>query len=409
MKITIQLRNALAGVLFASMVLITPRLAASSLSQHHGKADLSRLVIIGDSLLADFQNGSLMASQQTNGISALIARQAGVSLSLPLIAEPGFPNVLQLINPGPPPQIVRASGVSTGRVDLATQPMNLAVPGHRVIDALETRPDFPIDSLTDLVLGFPGLLGGVSRSQIEWAEALQPTTIIIWIGNNDALNAAIAGDISALTPAAQFESAYSNLVARLAATGATLVVANIPDVTVIPYVLPVSETAAVFGVPLTTFVAALGVTTNDYLTLDNLEAVGAILQGFVSGPLTDAQVLDSAEVAQIRAATQEFNRIIAAQAAAKGAVLVDMNRFLTRLDRHGRTVEGQHLTTRFLGGIFSLDGVHPSNTGAALTANHFIHIMNAKAAAHIRPVNVSTVERQDPLVFKITHAQSGNQ
>src|SRR6266545_2943999 len=60
--------------------------------------------------------------------------------------------------------------------------------------ALEMRPDFPIDSMTDLVLGLPGLLGGVLRSQVEWAEALAPTTIIVWIGNNDALNAAIASD-----------------------------------------------------------------------------------------------------------------------------------------------------------------------------------------------------------------------
>src|SRR6266545_3609407 len=58
--------------------------------------------------------------------------------------------------------------------------------------ALEMRPDFPIDSMTDLVLGLPGLLGGVLRSQVEWAEALAPTTIILWIGSNDALGAVLA-------------------------------------------------------------------------------------------------------------------------------------------------------------------------------------------------------------------------
>ncbi len=65
--------------------------------------------------------------------------------------------------------------------------MDLAVPGQNVQDALTTRPSFPIDDLTDLVLGFPGLLGGLSRSQVEWAENLFPTTIFVWLGNDDAL------------------------------------------------------------------------------------------------------------------------------------------------------------------------------------------------------------------------------
>ena len=38
------------------------------------KLDLSVPVFVGDSLLAGFQNSSLMASQQTNGIAAIIAK-----------------------------------------------------------------------------------------------------------------------------------------------------------------------------------------------------------------------------------------------------------------------------------------------------------------------------------------------
>ncbi len=340
-----------------------------------------------------------MESQQTNGIAAWIARQARIQLPLPLIAEPGIPNVLTLVSAGPPPEIVPAPGSSTGRVDILTQTLNLAVPGHRVIDALEKRPDFPVDSLTDLVLGLPGLLSGISRSQVEWAEALEPTTIVAWIGNNDALNAAIAGDASVLTPVTEFETAYSNLVKRLAATGAKVVVANIPDVSVIPFVQPASAAAALFGVPLEIFVGALGISTNDFLTLDNLGTVAAILQGFASGPLTDAQSLDAVEVEEIREATRQFNSIIAAQAAANGAVLVDLHEFLNTLNRRGAVVRGQRLSTDFLGGIFSLDGVHPTNTGAALTANEFIKTMNRKLHTAIPPVNVRRVERNDPLVF----------
>ena len=35
------------------------------------------------------------------------------------------------------------------------------------------------------------------------------------------------------------------------------------------------------------------------------------------------------------------------------------------------------LTTAFLGGLFSLDGMHPTNTGYALIANEAIKAMNA--------------------------------
>jgi len=47
------------------------------------KADLSRLVVVGDSLSAGFQNGSLLDSQQVHGYANLVAQQAGANLRLP--------------------------------------------------------------------------------------------------------------------------------------------------------------------------------------------------------------------------------------------------------------------------------------------------------------------------------------
>jgi hypothetical protein len=71
------------------------------------QADLSNLVVIGDSLSAGFQNFSLYDSDsavppappggQKHGFAALIAQQANVSLDLPLIQYPGIP---PLANPG---------------------------------------------------------------------------------------------------------------------------------------------------------------------------------------------------------------------------------------------------------------------------------------------------------------------
>src|SRR5690349_19160117 len=99
------------------------------------RAGLSRLVVVGDSLSAGFQNGSLLDVQQPHGYASLVANQAGSTLTLPLIAAPGIPNVLTLASLGPPPVIVRAPGTSTGRDNPLEQPMNLAVPLQNVQDA----------------------------------------------------------------------------------------------------------------------------------------------------------------------------------------------------------------------------------------------------------------------------------
>jgi hypothetical protein len=63
-------------------------------------------------------------------------------------------------------------------------------------------------------------------------------------------------------------------------------------------------------------------------------------------------------------------------------------------------VGGRHLTTGFLGGLFSLDGIHPTNTGYAILANDVISTMNSQMGTIIPLVSVATVAAADPLVFE---------
>lgn len=406
MKLNIVSRLLLACLLATGVVLSNLNVASSAPSgamrpSAKQKADLSRLVVVGDSLSAGFQNGSLIESAQPNGYAALIAAQAGVELPLPLIASPGVPNVLTLVSPGPPPIIAPVPGVSPGRVDPFLQPFNLAVPGHRLQDALNLRPNLPVNSLTDLVLGFPRtfILGQPPQSQIEQAETLMPTTVIVWLGNNDALGAALSGDPAFLTPVASFEASYIEVMNRLAATGATLVVANIPDVTVVPALATAEEVAERVGLPLSVIGPILGIGPGDFVTQAAFGLIPAILANPATGPLPGQAVLTAAEAATIRARVDEFNAIIAEQAAAHGAVLVDIHSLVENFDERGYVSGGQRLTTDFLGGLFSLDGIHPTNTGYALIANEFIHALNTQAAAGIPPVNVRKVQRNDPLVL----------
>jgi len=363
------------------------------------RADLSRFVVVGDSLAAGYMNDSLLGGQQVGSFASLIAAQAGEDLPLPLIAAPGIPNVIVSVDPGPPTIIVRAPGVSTGRVNPMVQAMNLAVPGHTVHDALMTRPSLPIDSLTDLVLGLPGLLAGVSRSQVEWAEALAPSTVLLWLGANDVLGSIFAAT-PLLTPPAAFEADYSAVIARLASTGAALVVGNVPDVTRVPYLTPAQQVAELVGQPLALIGPALGIGVGDAITPQGLALVPAVLANPALGPLPANVVLTAAEAQTIRAAIDAYNEVIAVRAEQFGATLVDVHALVSDLNDRGDVVNGQRLTTAFLGGLFSLDGAHPSLTGHAIIANEIIKTMNRRTGAAIPPLSISRVAVGDPLVSR---------
>ena len=87
-----------------------------------------------------------------------------------------------------------------------------------------------------------------------------------------------------------------------------------------------------------------------------------------------------------------FNATIATVAAAKGAALVDVNTFFKGIKANAITVQGVKYTADYVsGGIFSLDGVHPSSRGAAIVANEFLRVINAKWGSSIPFVDVNSI------------------
>lgn len=372
-----------------------------------GPPSFATTVVIGDSLSAGFQNGSLLDTQQPNGWASLVATQAKFNLVLPLIAPPGTPAVLQLVSVGPPPVIQQASGTSTGRDDTSVQPTDLAVPGHLLHDVINYAPPaVPTsdeDIITELVLGFPV---GNNKSQMNEAIQLNPTALFVWAGSNDALNADQAGVPSAMTPVATFTSDFQQLMTTLhAQTKATLIVANLPDVTAIPYLTPAAtitaEVAQETGLSQAQAATDLGLQDGDLVNAAGKQqvqdAVTALQQGQTPTPLTDAGFLTPSEITQVQATIDQYNTVIAQQVAAVGGVLVDLHTLFGNLAQNGITINNYSATTSFLGGIFSLDGEHPTNTGYALIANEFIDTMNASLKTTIPDVNVSAIAAADPL------------
>src|ERR1700722_1340379 len=383
-------------------------LAAVQAAQAKNVGNFSNTIFLGDSLTAGYQSGSLLDTAQVHGWANLVATQAAFNISLPLIAPPGAPSVLELVSVGPPPVIVTTPGTTTGRDNPATQATDLAVPGAFVNDVVNTvplaNPAPGQKQINQLVLGFPGLGFGEALSQAGFAIKAQPTTIFLWIGNNDALNADITGMPSSMTSLANFTTQYQTLITQLTSlTPAHLVIANIPDVTQVPYLTPAAVVLAEVSEetgrtkPIPVLSALLGISPRDFVNPTGLAEIPLILGGKQQGPIDDAGVLSAAEVVTVQAQVVAFNQVIAAQAKAANATLVDINALFAKVVASGLTINGYTGTATFLGGFFALDGIHPTNTGYAVVANKFIDTMNTTISTKIPDVPLASVAASDPL------------
>jgi GDSL-like Lipase/Acylhydrolase len=384
------------------------------------KTLFSTVMFAGDSLTAGYQSGSLWQKTQVNGWAPLVAKQGGFQIIQPLIADPGIPAALELVSLGPPPDIQPMPGTSTGRINQLMWPTDVAVPGHKVNDLINYAPVVPPvtgeDIITDVVLAYPP---GQTGTQLQQVIAADPTAVFVWIGNNDALIADFAGTPAVMTSASDFNTQFTSLMNSLSSkTSAKLLVANIPDVTSVPYLFPapvilaqVQQVLAAHGVPIDipTLSVMMGIGPGDYVNLEQgvQVEVPAFLASFPTGaPLSDSAVLSAAEVAQVQANVDAYNAIIAAQVASAGGTLVDTHALFTAIGdcripgfpcASGVTINGYQATNAFLGGLFSLDGVHPTNTGYALIANAFIDTMNASLGTTVADVDVAAVAAADPL------------
>lgn len=404
---------ALVGLPLAPLTTQTKTVQAAQEDAAQGSVNFDRLVFIGDSLTAGFQSSAIFQTGQENGYSSLLAKQTKASVTFPVISNPGLPPNGQLALSKPICQspfpvgflnITGTPGAGT-RSNPQAQATNLAIPGHTVGDLLTLKPKAITDpakaNLTDIMLGLPGFLANpaIVRSQIEWAEALKPTTLVVWIGNNDALGAVGGGSDKLLTPLADFTTRYTELMRRAKATGATnIFVANIPDVTSIALLLSQDDVVKISGQNKETIQFIFGVTKKDFILPTGLSLLPR------GQKLPDNVVLTKKELKNIKKAVEDFNKVIAAQAAANGATLVDMNKLFTGIAQNGFTIDGVgKLNTRPFGGLFSLDFVHPSNTGYAIAANEFIKGFNSKGA-NVPAVDLKAIASTDPLVCKPTGA-----
>ena len=137
-------------------------------------------------------------------------------------------------------------------------------------------------------------------------------------------------------------------------------------------------------------------TAEDLMVLTSRTFIGTLVGGNpaavngVSVPLADNWVLSKEEIAEVKVATDAYNATIKSIADAKGLAFVELKAVTDRLATPaGIVYNGFTTTSTFVtGGMFSLDGVHPSPRGYAIIANLFTDAINAKYNSNFKNVNV---------------------
>lgn len=240
-----------------------PKLDAPTPSTN-GQVDLSNYISIGNSLTAGYASNGLFREGQIYAYPNLIAQQfqlaGGGEFHTPLFPEDqrngtgylrldGFMSPTSPILTSVPGDINAIAGKSPFAYHPSLNPdsivlkpyegpknHNFGVPGIRVADLATVGYGYPNSY-------FGRMLDESEKPTTSYSQkvlAQNPSFFTCWLGNNDVLGYSTAGgytDLGRITPASEFQARYSQFINELSAlpTQPKGVLANIPDVTSIPF------------------------------------------------------------------------------------------------------------------------------------------------------------------------------
>ena len=447
-----------------------------------GSADFSNYVALGDSFAAGFSDNALFIKGQEGGYPNVLAQQfalvGGGEFKIPLTND----NIGGLLLGGnviSGPRLyfngtapVAVEGIPTTEVTahLSGSFNNLGVPGarsyHLVAAGYGNAAGVAIGKANPYFARFSS-----SPTTTILADAISqtPTFFSLWIGGNDVLGYATSGgsgkdqtgnmDPSTysgndITDPTVFKTVYTNIINGLTANGAKGVIANLPNITSLPYfttvpynpvALPADKAtqlntgyatyngglqqmktsglltadevakrtinfvagsnAVVIVDSYLTDLSAYGLpsyrhaTKDDLVVLTAMNFIGTLVGGDqtkvngVSVPLADNWVLTKEEIAEVAKATKLYNETIKSLAETKSLAILDTEVLMTQIAGAGIVANGYTVKSTFVtGGMFSLDGVHPSPRGYALIANKFIEAINIKYGSNLKGVDLTNYQ-----------------
>lgn len=403
-----------------------------------GTADFTTYVALGNSLTAGYADGALYSSGQVNSYPNMLAHQfakvggsaefkqplmpddegvgiSGLTLNSKLQLAPKA-DCKGLTSLSPTNKPVSGLGLFTPIGNLGPY-NNLGIPGAKSFHMISSK------------LGKNILQGGNpfytrfalhpgDSTVLSDAMSINPTFFTLWIGSNDVLLYALYGgdkSVDSITAKPMFDNALDTIVSQLTSRGAKGAIANLPDITDIPYFTTIPYNGLVLTDPaqvsgLNAAYAKYGITfslgqnafviqditglprkikSTEYLVL-GLPQDSIKCKGWGSLALIPhTYVLDENEIQKIKNATNDYNNTIAKLASDYKLALVDMNKNLRELNS-GIQYNGINFNGQFVsGGAFSLDGVHLNPRGYALVANYYIRAINTTYGAKIPSVDVT--------------------
>ncbi|PZP50110.1 MAG: hypothetical protein DI598_06325 [Pseudopedobacter saltans] len=222
-----------------------------------GSIDVSKYVAIGNSITSGFADAALYYDGQIVSYPNLLAKQfeaiGGGSFVQPLVPQNSVgigssgnaKLILGIVDGDLSPIPAAASGDSSiWRTSVAaTGPFNnMGVPGAKAITTVYPGYGNPLLGAGRFNPFFYRMTTAPATASIlSDAAAQNPTFFSMFIGSNDVLAYALAGGASdAITPSAGsagigFDASIDLIVNTMTANGAKGVVANVPDITTIPF------------------------------------------------------------------------------------------------------------------------------------------------------------------------------
>ncbi len=431
--------------ILAACSLNEPRITSSTLNANE-IALLSRLMGIGDDIMAGYQSAALVEPHQRNDFLALIARQGQTSMfQQPYIHYPGLGSesyagygtleLKYLDNPETPNTIVPDPVIDAvpfsdyPNFDPTTNPFiddsvklwpypynNLAVPGIYVDDVLHGVSKLRSRSksgLLDVILRNPLPDPYGYMSAFEQLKVFHPSLVLCWVGTYDILSYAMYSAINPVTspPTSKedFAKYFAELMDSLKSTNAAVIVGNIPDILDMPYFNTVSRFVidTVTNTPAKdangNLIPLVGTHDGDLILLP---AKAFIKRGYGlpasfansnGKALPDDVILDPSEQQTVKDLIDGFNSVIDSVCLFRKIPVVDMYGFFKDIN-NGYSIAGLTVDAKFItGGFYSLDGIHPSDLGHALIANQWLDVINTTFHMSIPLVNV--IEAADHIQY----------
>jgi hypothetical protein len=439
-------KNISSKVLTASFLSIIffackPHVDAPAISK--GSLDLTHYVAIGNSMSAGYADNALYYSGQKVSYPNLIAEQlklAGAGDFKQPYVDPSSVGIgiNQNARYALAPLSDCSGAVSLAPITIANEgdfnifttsvaaqgPFNnMAVPGAKAVTTIYPGYGNPSNGPGNFNPFFTRMTANpASASILSDAAGQNPSFFTMSIGNDDVYAYAITGGaMDAITPSAGpagfgFDASIDVIVGTLVSNGAKGVIANIPDISSIPYFNTIPYNGLVLddanAAALSAAYAPLGITfhagPNGFIIQD-ASAPGGMRQ-IQSGemvllstpqdslkcggwgsmkPIPNAYVLTATEITAVNNAVIAYNNKLKAAADAAGLAFADVNAMFSTV-KSGIMYNGVGINATFVaGGAFSLDGIHLTPLGNALLANTFISAINSKYGSSIPKIDAT--------------------